>query len=132
MTDALDAGRAPSEALDPGMEAAPEARCGALLPGMAEAVVELARGRRHARPGLPPRGRMIAAVTALAAQGATTRPQLKVNVAAGRRAGLAREEIAELIWQMALRGGLPAPIDGFYAAMEVFAEEDAAAAGTRP
>ena len=129
MTDTLDAGRALSEALDPGMKA----RYGALLPGMPEAVVEFAYGRQHARPGPPLRERVIATIAALTAQGGATRPQLKVNVAAGRRAGLAREEIAEAIWQMALYGGLPAAINGLNAAPEVFAEEDAAAAeGTRP
>ena len=127
MTDTLETGRALSERLNPGMEAALEARYGELLPGLAEAVVDFAYGRHYARPGLPLRERCIATIAALTAQGGGTRPQLKVNIAGGLRAGLAREEIAEVIWQMALYGGLPAAINGLNAALEVFAEEDAEA-----
>ncbi|MFO6462823.1 carboxymuconolactone decarboxylase family protein [uncultured Jannaschia sp.] len=125
MTDSTETGRALSETLNPGMEAALDARYGHLLPGMAEGVVDFAYGRQYARPGLPLRDRFIATIAALTALGGQTRPQLKVNIAAGRRAGLSREEIAETIWQMSLYGGLPAAINGLNAALEVFAEEDA-------
>lgn len=120
-----DAGRALSEELNPGMEAVLDARYGHLLPGMAEAVVDFAYGRQYARPGLALRERYIATIAALTAQGGQTKPQLKVNIAGGRKAGLSREEIAETIWQMALYGGFPAAINGLNAALEVFAEEDA-------
>lgn len=122
-----DTGRALSEALNPGMEAALEARYGHLLPGMAEAVVDFAYGRQYARPGLPLRDRYIATIAALTALGGQTRPQLKVNIAGGRKAGLSREEISETIWQMALYGGFPSAINALNAALEVFAEEDDAA-----
>ena len=104
MTDTLETGRALAERLHPGMEAALDARYGELLPGMAEAVVDFAFGRHCARPGLPLRERHVATI---AAQGGGTRPQLKVDIAGARRAGLGREEIAEAIWRMALHGGLP-------------------------
>lgn len=119
-----DAGRALSEELNPGMEAALDARYGHLLPGMAEGVVDFAYGRQYARPGLPLRDRYIATIAALTALGGQTRPQLKVNIAGGRKAGLSREEIAETIWQMALYGGFPAAINALNAALEVFEEED--------
>ncbi|MEM9798286.1 MAG: carboxymuconolactone decarboxylase family protein [Pseudomonadota bacterium] len=117
-------GKALSEELNPGMEAALDARYGHLVPGMAEAVVDFAYGRHYARPDLPLRDRYIATIAALTALGGQTRPQLKVNIAAGRKAGLSREEIAETIWQMALYGGLPAAINGLNAALDVFADED--------
>lgn len=121
----LDDGRRLSEEVNPGMEAALQSRYGHLLPGMAEAVVDFAYGRQYARPGLPLRERYIATIAALTALGGQTAPQLKVNIAGGRKAGLSREEIAETIWQMALYGGLPAAINGLNAALEVFAAEDA-------
>lgn len=126
--DTTDIGRALAEDMNPGMEAALEGRYGHLVPGLAEAVVDFAYGRQYARPGLPLRDRYIATIAALTALGAQTRPQLKVNIAGGRKAGLTREEIAETIWQMALYGGFPAAINGLNAALEVFAEEDADAA----
>lgn len=117
-------GRALSEELNPGMEAALEARYGHLLPGMAEGIVDFAYGRQYARPGLPLRDRYVATIASLTALGGQTAPQLKVNIAGARKAGLTQEEIAEVIWQMALYGGFPSAINGLNAALEVFAEEE--------
>jgi 4-carboxymuconolactone decarboxylase len=119
-----ETGRRLAEALNPGMEATLDARYGHLLPGMAEAVVDFAYGRQYARPGLPLRDRYLATIAALTALGGQTRPQLKVNIAGGRKAGLSREEIAEVIWQMALYGGFPSSINALNAALDVFSEED--------
>ncbi|WP_425090574.1 carboxymuconolactone decarboxylase family protein [Tropicimonas sp. S265A] len=126
-----ETGRALSEELNPGMEAALEARYGHLVPGMAEGVVDFAYGRHYARPGLPLRDRYLATIAALTALGGQTRPQLKVNIAGGRKAGLTREEIGEVIWQMALYGGFPSAINGLNAALEVFGEEDEGAEDVR-
>ncbi|NVO22267.1 carboxymuconolactone decarboxylase family protein [Donghicola sp. C2-DW-16] len=120
--DTTDTGRALSEQLNPGMEAALDARYGHLLPGMAEGVVDFAYGRQYARPGLPLRDRYIATIAALTALGGQTRPQLKVNIAGGLKAGLTEKEIAEVIWQMSLYGGFPAAINALNAALEVFEE----------
>ena len=125
MPDSItDIGRALSEHLNPGMEAALEARYGALVPGMAEGVVDFAYGRQYARPGLALRDRYLATIAALTALGGQTAPQLKVNIAGGRKAGLSQQEIGEVIWQMALYGGFPAAINGLNAALEVFAREE--------
>lgn len=121
-----DTGKRLSEDLNPGMEAALEARYGHLVPGMAEAVVDFAYGRQYARPGLPLRERYLATIAALTALGGQTRPQLKVNIAGGRKAGLSQQEIGEVIWQMALYGGFPSAINALNAALEVFAEEEEA------
>jgi len=126
MDDTTETGRALSEKLNPGMEAALDARYGQLVPGLAEGVVDFAYGRQYARPGLPLRDRYLATIAALTALGGQTAPQLKVNIAGGRKAGLSREEIGEVIWQMALYGEFPAAINGLNAALEVFAAEDAA------
>lgn len=91
---------------------------------MAEGVVDFAYGRQYARPGLPLRERYIARIAALTALDGRTAPQLKVNIAGSRKAGLSREEIAETIWQMSLYGGFPAAINALNAALEVFAAED--------
>ncbi|MEM7653337.1 MAG: carboxymuconolactone decarboxylase family protein [Pseudomonadota bacterium] len=122
--DTTELGRELSEYLNPGMERALEARYGHLVPGLAEGIVDFAYGRQYARDGLPLRDRYLATIAALTALGGHTRPQLKVNIAGGRKVGLSREEIGEVIWQMALYGGFPAAINGLNAALEVFEEED--------
>ncbi|PIB24137.1 hypothetical protein BFP76_02570 [Amylibacter kogurei] len=116
-------GRALSEELNPGMEDALNERYGHLVPGMAEGVVDFAYGRQYARDGLDLKSRYIATIAALTALGGQTKPQLKVNIAGGRKAGLTQQEIGEVIWQMALYGGFPAAINGLNAALEVFEAE---------
>ena len=118
-------GRELSEQLNPGMEAALEARYGHLLPGMAEGVVDFAYGRQYARPELPLRDCSLATIAALTALGSQTTPQLKINIQGGLKAGLTQKEIAEVIWQMALYGGFPAAINGLNAAIDVFRDEEA-------
>ena len=127
MTDnTTQTGRALAEQLNPGMEEVLNARYGHLVPGLAEGVVDFAYGRQYARPGLPLRDRYLATIAALTALGGQTGPQLKVNIAGGRKAGLTQEEIGEVIWQMSLYGGFPAAINALNAALEVFeAEENA-------
>ncbi|MEM9812723.1 MAG: carboxymuconolactone decarboxylase family protein [Pseudomonadota bacterium] len=120
-----DTGRALAERMNPGMEAALDARYGHLLPGMAEAVVDFAYGRQYAREGLDLRSRYVATIAALTALGGQTAPQLKVNIRGALEAGLSQREIAETIWQMALYGGFPAAINALNAALEVFAETEA-------
>lgn len=122
-----DIGRKLSEHLNPGMEDALNARYGHLLPGMAEGVVDFAYGRQYARPGLALRDRYLATIAALTALGGQTKPQLMVNIAGGRKAGLSQEEIAEVIWQMALYGGFPSAINALNAALEVFEAEEVGA-----
>lgn len=122
--DTLETGRALSEQFSPGMEATLEARYGHLLPGMAQSTVDFVYGQQYARPGLSLRDRYLATIAALTAQGGQTRPQLQINIAAGLKAGLSRQEIAEVIWQMALYGGLPAAINALNSALEVFGSHD--------
>ncbi|MEM9731860.1 MAG: carboxymuconolactone decarboxylase family protein [Pseudomonadota bacterium] len=104
------------------MEKALNDRYGHLLPGMAEGIVDFAYGRQYAREGLPLRDRYLATIAALTALGGQTKPQLKVNIAGGLKAGLSQKEIAEVIWQMSLYGGFPSAINGLNAALEVFEE----------
>lgn len=115
-----ETGRQLSEQLNPGMEAALEQRYGHLVPGLSESVVDFAYGRQYARPGLGLKERYIATIAALTALGGQTKPQLKVNIAGGLKAGLSETEIAEVIWQMSLYGGFPAAINGLNTAIEVF------------
>lgn len=124
MNETLERGRQLVAELNPGMEEALEERYGHLVPGIGEAITDFAYGRQYGRPGLDLRTRYLATIAALTALGGQTRPQLKVNIAGARKAGVSRAEIGEVIWQMALYGGFPAAINGLNAAIEAFSEED--------
>ena len=54
-------------------------------------------------------------------------PQLKVHIEAGLNVGISRQEITEILMQMAVYAGFPAALNGLFAAKEVFAARDLAA-----
>lgn len=120
MTSALDAGRAVLETLNPTLEDTLEKRYGGRLPGFGETLVEFAYGRLYARPGLDLKTRQLATVAALTAMGGQTAPQLKANIDHALTAGATETEIAEVILQMAVYGGMPATINALNAAQQVF------------
>lgn len=90
-----------------------------IAPDFATYLFEFPFGDIYSRPGLDLRAREIATIAALTAMGTAT-PQLKVHVAAGLNVGLTREEITEIIMQMAVYAGFPAALNGLFAARDVF------------
>ena len=92
-----------------------------IAPDFADYILEFSFGDIYSRPGLSLRDREIATIAALTAMGTAT-PQLKVHIAAGLNVGLSREEIVEVIIQMAVYAGFPAALNGLFAAKEVFAQ----------
>ena len=63
-------------------------------------------------------------VAALSAMG-TARPQLKVHIHGALNVGCTREEVIEIMIQMAVYAGFPAALNGMFVAKEVFDERDA-------
>ena len=92
-----------------------------IAPDFARYIIEFPFGDIYSRPGLNLRAREIATVAALTALG-NAAPQLKVHIEAGLNVGLTREEITEVIMQMAVYAGFPAALNGLFAAKEVFAQ----------
>ncbi|SMB78478.1 carboxymuconolactone decarboxylase family protein [Deinococcus hopiensis] len=92
-------------------------------PDLGRMVVEFAFGDVISRPGLDLKSREIATVAALTALG-NARPQLKVHIHGALNVGCTREEVVETIMQMAVYAGMPAALNGMFAAKEVFAERD--------
>src|SRR5208282_1635522 len=90
-----------------------------IAPDFARYLIEFPFGDIHCRPGLDLRGREIATIAALTAMG-NAAPQLKVHIEAGLNVGLSREEITEIIMQMAVYAGFPAALNGLFAAKDVF------------
>ncbi|GHV53766.1 4-carboxymuconolactone decarboxylase [Deltaproteobacteria bacterium] len=92
-----------------------------IAPDFARYLIEFPFGDIYARPGLDLKSREIAVIAALTALGNAS-PQLKVHIAAALHVGCTREEILEVIMQMAVYAGFPAALNGLFAAEEVFAE----------
>ena len=89
-------------------------------PDFARYLVEFPFGDIYSRPGLDLHSRQIATVAALTALG-TASPQLKVHIGGALSVGCTREEIIEVIIQMAVYAGFPAALNGLAAAKDVFA-----------
>ncbi|MEP5212682.1 carboxymuconolactone decarboxylase family protein [Sulfitobacter pontiacus] len=92
-----------------------------IAPDFATLLFEFPFGDIYSRPGLNYRDREIATIAALTALGTAT-PQLKVHIEAGLNVGITRDEIVEILMQMAVYAGFPAALNGMFVAKEVFAE----------
>jgi 4-carboxymuconolactone decarboxylase len=71
------------------------------------------------RPGLDRRSRQLATIAALTALGHA--PQLEVHIRGALNVGCTRQEIVEVILQMAVYAGFPAAINALNVAREVLA-----------
>lgn len=95
-----------------------------IAPEFARYLIEFPFGDIYSRPQLDLKSREIAVVAALTALGNAT-PQLKVHLHGALNVGCTREEIVEVLMQMAVYAGFPAALNGLFAAKEVFAERAA-------
>lgn len=92
-----------------------------IAPDFARYLIEFPFGDIYSRPQLDLKAREIGVVAALTALG-NAAPQLKVHIHGALNVGCTREEIVEIIMQMAVYAGFPAALNGLFAAKEVFAE----------
>ena len=94
-----------------------------IAPDFADLLIEFPFGDIYSRPALDLKSREIAVVAALTALG-NAAPQLKVHINGALNVGCSKEEIVEVIMQMAVYAGFPAALNGLFAAREVFNERD--------
>jgi 4-carboxymuconolactone decarboxylase len=91
---------------------------------MQEFVTEYCRGAVWTRPGLPRKTRSMLNLAMLTA---LNRPhEIKLHVKGALNNGISREEISEIFLQAGVYCGVPAAIDAFRTAKEVFDEIDRA------
>jgi 4-carboxymuconolactone decarboxylase len=93
-----------------------------VAPDFARLIIEFPFGDIYSRPGLDLKARELAVVAALTAMG-NAAPQLKVHIHGALNVGCTRQEIVEVMMQMAVYAGFPAALNGLFAAKEVFAED---------
>lgn len=92
-----------------------------VAPDLARYVIEFGFGDIYARGVLSLKEREIATVAALTALG-NAQPQLKVHLHGALNVGCSREEVVEVLIQMAVYAGFPAALNGMAALKEVLAE----------
>lgn len=94
-----------------------------IAPDLGRYTIEFPFGDIYNRPGLDLKSREIATVAALTALGNAS-PQLKVHIHGALNVGCTKDEIIEIIIQMAVYAGFPAALNGMFAAKEVFKERN--------
>ena len=92
-----------------------------------ELVTEYCWGAVWGREELP---RKVRSMLNLAMLSCLNRPhELRIHVRGALRNGVTKEEIREVLLQVAIYAGVPAAVDSFRTAREVLAEEEKAAKG---
>lgn len=98
-------------------------RLKSLSPDLTQYIMEFAFNDIYRRPGLDLRSREIATIAALTTLG-NAEQQLKVHAICALNVGVTKEEITEIILQMAIYAGFPAAINAMQAVNEAFEEFD--------
>jgi 4-carboxymuconolactone decarboxylase len=94
-----------------------------IAPDFARFIIEFPYGDIYSRGVLSPKERQIATIASLATLGSAT-PELKAHIQGALNVGCTRQEIVEVIIQMAVYAGFPAAVNAIFAAKDVFAELD--------
>lgn len=93
-----------------------------LWPTMTKDMMEMWFGRTFNREGLDAKTRLLVTIAALTVLGAQAEAQMKLTIRHALEAGATKREIAEVIWQMSMFGGVPAMQKALETAQSVFDE----------
>lgn len=96
----------------------------AMMPPMPKDMMDMFFGTAFNKDGLDSKTRMLVTLAGLTALGAQTEPMFKATVRQALEAGAREKEIAEVIYQMSMLGGLPAMNKALEMAQAVFAETE--------
>ena len=96
----------------------------AMFPAMPKEMLEMFFGKTFNPQGLDARTRFLVTIAAQTVLGPLGEPQLRPTVRNALAAGATAREIAEVIWQMSMFGGLPATQKALEIAQAVFTETE--------
>jgi len=94
-----------------------------IAPDFARLIIEFPYGDIYSRGVLSPKERQIATIASLTTLG-NSPAELKAHIQGGLNVGCTRQEIVEIIIQMAVYAGFPNAVNAILVAKEVFAELD--------
>ena len=118
----MESGQEMMRAFNPAMEGMNTKGFESIFPTMSKDMMEMWFGKAFNREGLDARTRLLITLAALTVLGAQAEAQVKMTVRHALEAGATQREIAEVIWQMSMFGGLPAMQKALELAQSVFAE----------
>ncbi|KGB81581.1 MAG: carboxymuconolactone decarboxylase family protein [Confluentimicrobium sp.] len=124
----LEQSHAMAKAFNPALESFQVHGFDKLMPTMPRNFMDMMWGNAFNKEGLDAKTRLLVVLAGLTVLGAQAEPQFKLTVRHALEAGASQQEIAEVIYQMAMLGGIPAMTHALRLAQEVFKdlEEDSA------
>ena len=124
----LEQSHAMAKAFNPALESFQVHGFDKLMPTMPRNFMDMMWGNAFNKEGLDATTRLLVVLAGLTVLGAQAEPQFKLTVRHALEAGASQQEIAEVIYQMAMLGGIPAMTHALRLAQEVFKdlEEDSA------
>ena len=118
----LAQGQEMAKAFTPALEGIDMKAFEKMFPAMPKDLLEMWFGKTFNPEGLDARTRFLVTIAAQTMLGPLGEPQLRMTIKNGLSAGATKREVAEVIWQMAMFGGMPATQKALEIAQAVFAE----------
>ena len=120
----MQSGQEMARAFNPALEHFDTRALEKMVPTMPADMLEMWFGRTFNRDGLDAKTRLLVTIAALTVLGAHAEPQLRLTVRHAIEAGATAREVAEVIYQMGVFGGIPAMQKALEIAQGVFAESE--------
>ena len=120
----MQSGQEMARAFNPGIENFDPSTFEKMIPTMPADMLEMWFGRTFNRDGLDAKTRLLVTIAALTVQGAHAEPQLRLTIRHAIEAGATVREVAEVIYQMGMFGGIPAMQKALEIAQGVFTEHE--------
>ncbi len=113
-----------AKAMNPALEKFQFPDFSAMMPTMPKEAMEMSFGKTFNPGGLDAKTRLFVTLGALVAQGAQLEQQIRLTVRHAIEAGATPQEIAEVIGQMSVFGGVPAMTKAMQIAQSAIAETE--------
>ena len=120
----MEQGQQMAKAFAPSLEGVDVKAFEKMFPAMPKELLEAFFGKTFNPEGLDARTRFLVTIAALTVLGPVGEPQMRLTVQNAVAAGATKREIAEVIWQMSMFGGVPAMQKALEIAQAVFAETE--------
>jgi 4-carboxymuconolactone decarboxylase len=116
----LEQGQEMARAFNPALETFTMSGMDKYMPTLSKDMMEAWFGRTFNREGLDAKTRLLLTVAALTVLGAQAEPQMRLAIRHALEAGASKREVAEVIYQMSMFGGIPAMTRALDIARSVF------------
>jgi 4-carboxymuconolactone decarboxylase len=118
----MEQGQKMARTFNPALESFTAQGFDKLWPTMPKEFMDLVWGNALNKGGLDAKTRLLVVLAGLTVLGAQAEPVFKATVRHAIEAGATKQEIAEVIWQMSMLGGLPAMGRAIQMVEEVFSD----------